>query len=145
MNHNLAISESIDINTGPSKVWEGLTNPEIIKKYLFGTDTVTDWEIGSEVIFHGEYGGRHYRDGGIIKENVPEKVLSYTYWTGFSGLEDKPENYSLITYTLESSDNIKTKFTWSQQGFADEEKHLHAESGMQEFLETIKEVIEKSE
>jgi len=121
----------------------GLTNPEIIKEYLFGTETVSDWEVGSEVIFQGEYDGKYYRDGGIIRESVPEKVLTYTYWSGFSGLEDIPENYSLITCTLESNDNKKTKFTWSQKGFADEEKHKQAESRMQEFLEKIKEVIEK--
>jgi len=145
MNSNLAVSKSIEINASPAKVWEGLTNPEIIKEYLFGTETLTDWKVGSEVMFHGEYEDKHYRDRGIVKENDPERVLSYTYWSGFSGLEDKPENYSLITYTLESSDNKKTKFTWSQKGFADEEKHEHAENGMQEFLEKIKEVIEKAE
>ncbi len=142
MNYSLTVSKSIDINVSPDKVWEGLTNPKIIKEYLFGTETITDWEVGSDVIFQGEYDDQNYRDKGIVMENIPEKLLSYTYWSGFSGLEDKSENYSLITYTLESSSNNNTIFTWSQKGFADEEKHEHAESGMQEFLEKIKEVIE---
>ncbi len=42
-----------------------------------------------------------------MRENEQNKILSYSYWSGFSGLEDKPENYSLVTYTLESSDDKK--------------------------------------
>ena len=52
----LIVSESIEIHEAPSKVWDALTNPEIIKKYLFGTETITDWKVGSEIIFQGEYG-----------------------------------------------------------------------------------------
>ena len=36
-----------------------------------------------------------------INEALQIAVLKYDYWSGFSGLEDKPENYSLVTYTLE--------------------------------------------
>jgi len=51
MKHDLVVSESIDINAEPSKVWDALTDPAIIKKYLFGTETITDWMVGSEIIF----------------------------------------------------------------------------------------------
>ncbi len=30
---------------------EFLTNPEKIKVYLFGTETITDWKIGSTIIY----------------------------------------------------------------------------------------------
>lgn len=144
MNHEHSVSKSIDINASPSKVWKGLTDPAIIKDYLFGTDTVTDWKVGNEVIFQGEYKEKQYKDGGIVRKNIPEKVLSYTYWSGFSGLENKPENHSIITYELERIDDNNTKFTWTQKGFADQERHEHEENGMGEFMETIKSVIEKS-
>ena len=102
MRHDLKVSNTIEINAESAAVWEALTNPELIKEYLYGTETVTDWKAGSEIIFQGEYQGQKYRDKGIIKEIVPGKFLSYTYWSGFTGLEDIPENYSLITYDLES-------------------------------------------
>ncbi len=35
-----------------------MTNPEKIKIYLFGTETGTDWKIGSSIIFKGEYDGQ---------------------------------------------------------------------------------------
>jgi uncharacterized protein YndB with AHSA1/START domain len=146
MNHDLIVSESIDINAAPSKVWEALTNPEIIKKYLFGTETITDWKPGSDIIFQGEYGENKehtYRDKGVIMQNVANELLSYSYWSGFSGLEDKPENYSLVTYTLESDDDKKTTFTWTQKGYATNEGYQHSLHGMKEFLEQIKQIIEE--
>ena len=92
MNHNLIVSKSVDINAEPSTVWNALTNPDIIKEYLFGTETITDWKVGSEIIFQGEYKGHKYKDRGVVRENSLNKLLSYSYWSGFSGLEDKPEN-----------------------------------------------------
>src|ERR1700710_2649756 len=116
---DLTVSQSIEINAEPEKVWDALTNPEIIKEYLFGTETITDWNVGSEIIFQGEYEGHSYADKGIILQNDLYKQLSYSYWSGFSGLEDKPENYSLVTYTLDNNENNKsTIFTWTQTGYA---------------------------
>ena len=143
MRNDLIVSKSIDINANLSKVWIGLTRPEIIKEYLFGTETVTDWKVGSEIIFQGEYQGHKYRDKGVIKEFTINKQLSYSYWSGFSGTEDKPENYSLVTYTLTAADNKTTKLTWTQKGFANEEGYKHSESGMDDFMKKVKEVIER--
>ncbi len=146
MNHNLIVFESIDINAQASKVWDVLTNPELIKEYLFGTETITDWKVGSGIIFQREYGENKefsYRDKGIVRENILHELICYNYWSGFSELEDKPENYSLVTYTLKKKDNNTTNFTWTQKGFATEEGYQHSLSGMQAFLEQIKTIAER--
>jgi len=142
MRRDLIVSQSVDINAEPKQVWNALTNPEIIKEYLFETETITDWKVGSEIVFQGEYEGHKYRDHGIIKELIPLKLISYSYWSCFSGLEDKPENYSLITYTVEKNEN-STKFTWTQTGFATEQGYEHSKNGMGAFLQQIKEIIER--
>jgi len=143
MNHDLTVSESIEINAEPAKVWRALITPEIIKEYLFGTETITDWKVGSDIIFQGEYQGHKYKDKGKVVENILYKVLSYRYWSAFTGLEDKPENYSLVTYTLESKDGKHTTFTWTQKGFSNEDGYNHSKSGMDAFLKQIKEIIER--
>jgi uncharacterized protein YndB with AHSA1/START domain len=146
MRQDLVVSKSIDINASPTKVWDALTNPEIIKEYLFGTETITDWKVGSDIVFQGVYGDKNeysYRDKGIVRENVLNELISYNYWSGFSGLEDKPENYSLVTYTLIDKGNNTTNFTWTQKGFATEEGYQHSVGGMDEFLKKIKEIIER--
>jgi uncharacterized protein YndB with AHSA1/START domain len=143
MNHHLIVQKSVSINANLTKVWEALTTPKIITKYLFGTETVTDWKVGNEIVFQGEYEGHQYKDHGIIIENIPLKKLSYSYWSGFSGLEDKPENYSNVTYTLMDKGDSTTELTWTQKGFADEVRRQHSEDGMADFLRSIKTVIEE--
>lgn len=143
MRYDLSVSGSVVINADPAKVWDALTNPAKIKEYLFGTETVTDWKVGSEIIFQGEYQGQKYRDKGIIKEFTHEEKISYSYWSGFTGLEDKPENYSLVTYKLEKINGNATNLTWTQKGFADEKGYEHSKNGVNEILQQIKTVAEK--
>jgi len=143
MRSDLLTSKSIEINATPSKVWNVLTNPEIIKEYLYDTETITDWKVGSEIIFQGDYSEQKYRDMGVILENSLYELLSYSYWSNFTGLQNKPENYSLITYSLEMLDNMKTKFTWEQKGYVDEQSCANAESGIEALVEKIKEIAER--
>ena len=144
MRKDLIVSKSVIINADSNRIWKTLTDPEIIKEYLFGTETLTDWKEGSEIIFQGEYEGKKYRDHGIILKNIDKSKISYSYWSGFSGLEDKPENYSVITYSLNPVNENSVEFTWTQQGFADEDAYKHSESGMQEFIERIKIMAERT-
>ena len=39
------------------KVWDGLTNPELVKKYFFGTQLVTTWAPKTPIFFRGEWEG----------------------------------------------------------------------------------------
>ena len=144
MNHALIVSESVLIHATPTKVWETLTTPAIIKEYLFGTETSTDWKVGSEITFQGVYGphDQHYCDKGAIIENDPTMLLRYSYWSGFSGLEDRPENYAMVTYALEQNDR-GTKFTWTQQGYPDEARCQHSLKGMNALLAQIKAIAER--
>ena len=144
MNQNLKVSKSIEINASAAAIWRTLTNPEEIKIYLFGTETITDWKVGSPIIFQGEYNGTAYIDKGNVLENEANKKLVYNYWSGFSGLEDKLENYFIVTYLIEKTEEKSTKFTWMQSGFSSEEKRQHTEMGLNAILLQIKTVAEKS-
>ncbi len=143
MNQDLSQSHSIEISAPIATVWKALITPEIIAKYLHGTETITDWKVGNKVTFQGEYEGKTYSDGGIIKEFIPNQKISYTYWSSFTGQEDKPENYSLITYDVEPISANKTKFTWTTKGFSSEKEFEGSKSSMPKFLENIKSIVEK--
>ena len=142
LNHDLEASATILINANLAKVWKVLTAPELIKEYLYGTETITDWKVGSDIVFQGEYQGYKYRDHGKIISNIDQKEISYSYWSGFSGLEDKPGNYSTVTYQFRTIDG-KTEFKWIQKGFADEEKQRHSTAGLPALLEQIKLIAER--
>ena len=120
-----------------------MTNPESIREYLYGTETITDWTVGSKIIFEGEFQGKKYRDEGVILKNVLHELLSYSFWSNFSGLENKPENFSLITYKLIAIENNKTLFTWEQKGHPNDENRMHAELQIGELLKNIKEIAER--
>lgn len=143
MNKNLSVTHSVEIEATPEEVWDAMTNPEKIKVYLYGTETITDWKVGSPIIFQGEYQGKRYKDKGNVLENQPNKLLKYNYWSGFSGLEDKPENYFLVTYMIEDLGNGKTVFTWLQEGFRNEDSLKHTQDGLPNMLEQIKDLVEK--
>lgn len=145
MNKNLRVSKNILIDSTAEKVWDFLVNPKKIKIYLFGTEILTDWEIGSPIIFQGEYNGQQYKDKGNVLENIKNRMLKYNYWSGFSGLEDRADNYCIVRCEIEDLSEFQVKFTWTQEGFANEESQQHSENGLYGMLEQIKELVEELE
>jgi len=142
MDTNLVVSKSIIIKASPEEVWEVMTNPEKIKIYLYGTETITDWEVGSPIIFQGEYEGNAYKDRGNVIGKVDNEFLKYNYWSGFSGLKDHPENYSVITYIIQKLKDGDVQLSWLQQGFANEAGQQHMENGLPAMLQDIKKLVE---
>jgi len=143
MNQDLKVAGDIMINASAEKVWDVLTNPAIIKEYLFGTDTITDWQVGSPIRFQGEYNGQTYSDHGVILAMVPGEVVKYSYWSGFTGLEDKPENYSTITYLVDNKGEGHTHLHWIQSGYATEAGYQHSLQGMEAFMSQIRAIAER--
>lgn len=143
MNRELAVTRSISINVDKMKVWAALTDPQTIRQYLFGSETATDWMAGSPIIFRGEFQGHKWEDKGVILEIQPGQLLRYSYWSGFCGLEDIPENYALVTYRLESK-GFETLLTVKQQGYASEESRQSSDDGWKNILEKIKEIVESA-
>ncbi len=134
----------INIKSSVAKVWDALTKPEIIKEYFFGTDTKTDWKIGSPIIFSGEWKGKSYQDKGIILSFEKNKLIKYSYWSSMSGIEDKPENYQIITYEISGSDGDVT-LTLTQENIHDEKTKEHSLENWKKVLEGLKDVVEEKE
>lgn len=135
------LSMTINIKATPSKVWDALTNPAIIKKWLFGTDVISDWKIGSEILFTGNYQGTDYRDKGTILQFEKEKTFKYNYWSGFSGLPDNPENYSVIAFMLSPADS-GTELTLTQNNFPTGTAYEHTAQNWTATLALMKNITE---
>ena len=142
MTSNITGKASIKIDAPSSQVWEALTTPEIIKKYFFGTNAISDWKVGSPLIFRGEWEGKQYEDKGTILKSIPGKLFQYKYWSSMSGIEDKPENYVTITYEL-TEKNDKTKLTITQENIPDEKTKEHSEQNWKKVLKGLKKLLEK--
>ncbi len=142
MENNLTLEVSTLINASKSVVWKALTDPEQIKKYLFGTETISDWKIGSPITFSGVWEGKPYIDKGTILQIEKEKILKYNYWSSFSGTEDVPANYANITYSLKEKDG-QTMFTILQDGIKTKEALDHSEQNWRMVMNSLKELLEK--
>lgn len=132
-----------EINASLKNVWDALVTPETIKQYLFGTDTITDWKIGGPIIFQGTWEGVAYRDKGTILEFVPQKKLKYDYWSSFSKLEDKPENYQQISFELSEADN-KIILVLTQENIPGQAAKEHSEANWEMVLDQIKKIVENN-
>ena len=143
MKSNIKAQVSINIHAAISNVWEALTNPDTIKKYFFGTNTITDWKVGSPIKFKGEWEGKSYEDKGTILEIQKHKLIKYDYWSSMSGIEDMPENYVTITYKL-SEENDRTKLTITQENIRDENMKEHSEQNWRKVLAGLRTLLESN-
>ena len=114
----------------------------MIKQYFFGIDVISDWEVGRPILFQYEMEGQKFQDKGNILAIEPRRLLQYNYWSSYSGLEDKEDNYSIVTYSLDTKDE-GTILTLTQQGFANEQAKEHAENSWNSVLENLKGLIEQ--
>lgn len=142
MNKDLIASANCLINSAPTKVWFALTDKETIKEYFYGTETNTNWQVGSKIVFSGNWNGTLYQDIGFILKNENEKLLQYSYWSSFWGEAPSPNDFSIVTYEL-SRENNSTHITVTQQGFKDEESKSHSVLAWESLLANLKSLLEK--
>lgn len=143
LRQDLTLTKTVEIAAPAAKVWDALVNPETVKKYFFGTTIASSWKVGDPITFSGNFNGKEYLDKGIIKQCEPEKVLSYLYFSGFFGLEDKEENYSLVTYVITRRPSDKVALRVTQSGFANEQAVVHSEKAWEGVLAELKKVVEQ--
>jgi uncharacterized protein YndB with AHSA1/START domain len=141
---NISLTTKISINASKSKVWQALTDAEIVKKYFFGTHQITDWQQGSDIVWTGEWEGKTYRDHGKILEITPGTYVKYSYWSSMGGMEDKPENYQNVSYKL-TEDNGITTLSITQDNIKDEASKEHSEQNWQYIYGSMKKMIEDGE
>lgn len=110
----LLIKNTITINAPATKVWEVLCKPEFTKIYMFGCETVSEWTVGSELLWRAHYEGKDmvFVKGHILEISAPQK-LAYSVFDPNSTMEDIPSNYLHVTYLLEE-DKQSTILTVTQ-------------------------------
>jgi uncharacterized protein YndB with AHSA1/START domain len=142
INTDAKISHSTVIKADPQEIWDVLINPVKIKMYI-GSDTITDWKVGSDIRWRGEFGDMKYEDKGKVLENNPGAVLKFEYWSSFGGSEDIPENYSTITYTLDKLSDAQTKLTYTRENIPSQQEMEMFQEHLPSMLEAIKELAEQ--
>ena len=131
----------IHVDASRDRLWQALTDPATIERFLFGSLVETDWQKGSPVVYHGKWEGQPYEDKGVILELIPGERLVTSYYSPLSGKPDEPASYQTVSYLL-ADDAEGTVVTITQDGCADdaEAKRMGDNWGM--VLQTLKSVVE---
>jgi uncharacterized protein YndB with AHSA1/START domain len=137
----LIAKASMTVNAPIAKVWDALTNPDEIKKFMFGTEAVSEWKEGSPIVWKGMWEGKPYEDKGVILDVEPERRLQYTHFSPLSGAADVPENYHTLTYEL-SEKGDTTLVVLSQDNNSTDEEREHSQKMWEGMLASLKKVVE---
>jgi uncharacterized protein YndB with AHSA1/START domain len=138
----LIAKASMTIDAPVARVWDALTNPEKIKKFMFGTEAVSEWKEGSPIVWKGNWEGKPYEDKGVILDIEPQRRLQYTHFSPLSGAADVPENYHTLTYEL-SEEGDKTLVVLSQDNNSTEAEVDHSQKMWEGMLASLKKVVEE--
>lgn len=134
---------TITVNAPIATVWDALVNPELIKQYMFGTTVVSEWRVGSPIVWKGEWQGQPYEDKGQLLQLEPERLIQYSHFSPLAGLPDTPEHYHTITIELSGTGTgAHTRIALSQDNNATEEDREHSEANWGMMLANIKKLLE---
>ena len=140
------VSKTVHINAPTSVVWETLTNPELMKKWMSETEIniLTDWRVGNPFVIRGHLHRVKFENKGTVLQFEPEKLLQYSHLSSLSRLTDTPENYSIIEFRLSPIHN-QTTLTLTASNFPTETIYKHFRFYWNVTLEILKRMIEKEE
>ena len=129
---SLTASKSITINAKPAKIWDAITDPKLVKQWMFGAEVVSDWQKGNALVYKGNWNGTPFEDYATIVDIEPEKLLKATY----------SKNNNTVTYELELLGEDQTKMTISQDNNPTQEEADKAAENWSMTLEAIKQLLE---
>ena len=133
----------IHVDASRERLWQALTDPATIERFLFGSRVETDWIEGGPIVYHGEWDGKPYEDKGVILELVPGDRLVTSYYSPLSGKPDVPKSYQTVSYLL-TADGDGTRVTITQDGCVDDAEARRMGDNWQQVLQSLKTVVEEA-
>jgi uncharacterized protein YndB with AHSA1/START domain len=143
MRESLPATAEITIEGSVSQVWDALINPDKIKRYMFGAEAVSDWKVGSPIVWKGEWKGKPFQDKGRILEIQQGKRLRYSHFSPLSGEPDRPESYHTVTIQVEGVDG-HVHVDLSQDNAGSEQGREESNRNWSMMLQGLKKTVEAS-
>ena len=150
------------IRTTPERLWRALTDPAFTFRY-WGAGLLSDWAVGSPVLWQSEPGGEGRDLGQRVLESQPYHRLSYTWhnyqpehaeffgWSDEYFAELVTEKRSKVTFVIEPAGPV-VKLTVIHDDFEPGSEMLQAVSGRKaqsggwpEILASLKTLLETGE
>lgn len=144
VNYPERIKKFVLIQASSSKVWEYLTNPNLMHQWMgdreMNIEVITDWKVGNPFAIKG-FHHLQFENKGTLLQLEQEKILQYNYLSSLSNLEDKAENYSTISFYLEPKEG-QTALRIEAENFPTEAIYKHLEFYWNGTICLLKQVIE---
>ena len=134
---------SITINASVNRVWDTVKNPDLVKLWQYGSKLQTTWQVDNPIKFSTEWEGKLYEQWGIVKEVIPYSLVKYSLFAPRPDLEDKSENYFMMSYVLTTVDDA-TKLEIIQEDNRPNAVQEAPQDETNPILITLKEVAESS-
>jgi len=114
---DLILSAELEVAASPEEIWEGLTSPELTRRYYFGLAIDRDLRPGSEYAYR-DSGGEAAESGVVLEIEAPRR-LSLTSTFLFSP-EFRPDPPHRVTWEIEPVSEARSRVRVTVDGFASE-------------------------
>ncbi len=138
----LVATAGVEVEADADRVWQALTDPDLVAQYMMGSRVDSDYRPGSPITWSGEWQGRPYQDKGEVLEVDPGRVLEVTHYSPLGGDDDVPNNYHRVRYELAPSGS-GTSVRLTQDGCESPEQVEQFSATWQTMLEGLKQVAEQ--
>jgi uncharacterized protein YndB with AHSA1/START domain len=138
---DISATVPVTINAEIEDVWNAITTPELLKRWFFGVDTESEWEVGSRLVHTGVWQGQPYEDRGVILEIEPPTLLVHTHWSPMSGRPDSRENYEEVTWQLAARDGV-TELTITEENLPSEDAKVTSQRAWSAALDNLESLLE---
>jgi uncharacterized protein YndB with AHSA1/START domain len=138
---------SVVVDAPRQRVWEALTDPDLVRQYFMGAEINTDWQVGHPITFKGLWKDAPFEDKGEILTFDPQEEMSYSHWSPLSGTADAPDNYHVVRISLDDAED-GTRVTLEQSNLngritdADRKARDDYEKNWRGTLEGLKKIAE---
>ena len=133
---------TILIKATVQKVWDLITKPQYVKLWQYGSDLITDWEIGHDITFSTVWEGTTFHQWGKVLDIKEHEFVSYSLFAPQPGLEDLPENYFIMSYIITALDG-QTKLEIIQEDNRTGAVQEEPQGEDNPILKSLKELAEK--
>lgn len=137
-------TSAITVHASAQKVFDALTQPELVARWQFGRKLITTWEAGSAIRFRTEWDGnaRVLEQWGTVLEVRANELVRYNLFTPRPGSEDRIENYCVTSYVLTEGDGPTKGQTQVELRQEDGRAHALGQAPLENILLSLKEVVE---
>jgi uncharacterized protein YndB with AHSA1/START domain len=101
----------ITVNAPRAVVWAAVTLPKHVRQWQYDSELTTDWTVGHPIRFSARWPDQIFEQWGTVEEFTVPLRVRYSLFAPRPGLEDRAENYFMMTYELtECDEGTKVSF-----------------------------------